>query len=112
MRQRCPQRSLPDCSPISEAQFAFFYQYKTQLLTIYDSGQILLFLQVLNRHLRSVPDLEHANLLEKCRTAYHIGGIFNNYLLWIERRMQDSPQDMAAAAARILPQGFTPFLLR
>ena len=44
--------------------------------------------------------------------AYHIGGIFNNYLLWIERRMQDSPQDMAAAAARILPQGFTPFLLR
>ena len=72
-------------------------------------GQILLFLQVLNRHLRSVPDLEHANLLEKCRTAYHIGGIFNNYLLWLERRMQDSPQDMAAAAARILPQGFTPF---
>ena len=107
-----PAAQFAGLQPYLEAQFAFFYQYKTQLLTIYDSGQILLFLQVLNRHLRSVPDLEHTDLLEKCRTAYHIGGIFNNYLLWLERRMQDSPQDMAAAAARILPQGFTPFLLR
>ena len=95
-----------------EAQFAYFYQYRKQLLVIYDSGQILLFLQVLNRHLHSVPDLEQAPLVEKCRTAYHIGGIFNSYLLWLERRMQDSPQEMARAAAQILPQGFTPFLIR
>ena len=64
-----PAAQFAGLQPYSEAQFAFFYQYKTQLLTIYDSGQILLFLQVLNRHLRSVPDLEHANLLEKCRTG-------------------------------------------
>lgn len=95
-----------------ENMFRYFVSYRSELLLIYDNGLSSILLNVLNQYLGIAGCNKDNFMLEQYKTAYHIGGIFNYYLLWFSRRMIDSPEEMVKSIIEIFPKDFKPFLLR
>lgn len=51
-------------------------------------------------------------LAEQYRVSFYIGGIFNHFLMWFSRGMQESPEQMTAFALSTLPPQFIPYLTK
>lgn len=82
--------------------YTHYYKHKSQMMTIYNSGLSILFLDILKKHLGSGADND-TPVSTKYDIAFHIGGTFNQFLLWFSRDMEDSPEEMAAYTLAILP---------
>lgn len=82
--------------------FSHYRKHKEQMLTIYRNGQFHLFLNILKKHLgRSDEHAETSHV--QYNVAFHIGGTFNHFLLWLSRDMTDSPEEMADHTLSVLP---------
>lgn len=95
-----------------ENMFRYFENYRSELLLIYDNGLSSILLNVLNQYLGMTDYDKEIFILEQYKSAYHIEGIFNYFLVWFSRRMKDSPKEMAKNIIEIFPIDFKPFLLR
>lgn len=83
--------------------YRHYDKHKKQMLTIYQNNLSILFLNVLEEYLGT-----DSHTCESATTqydiAFHIGGTFNQFMLWFSRDMKDSPEEMAAYTLRILPE--------
>lgn len=84
--------------------YKHYYNHKEQMLTIYKNGLSFLFLDVLTKNL-SAYETENRNPDMQYNIAFHIGGTFNHFLLWLSRDMADTPEEMAAHTLAVLPKG-------
>lgn len=83
--------------------YEHYFRHKEKMLTIYRNGLSYLFLDVLKKYLGSSDDAGEA-LDVQYNIAFHIGGTFNHFLLWLSRDMADSPEEMAAHTLAVLPR--------
>lgn len=83
--------------------YEHYYHHKRQMLTIYKNGLSHLFLDVLKK---SLGPSEHSDISLDIQynIAFHIGGTFNHFLLWLSRNMADSPEEMAKHTLAVLPE--------
>ena len=45
----------------------------------------------------------HATQGQQFKVSYHIGGIFNNMMLWLEHNMEETPEEMVKIAMSYRP---------
>lgn len=84
--------------------YEHYYGHKEQMLTIYkNSGLSFLFYDVLKKKL-GAKEAENHTIDMKFNVAFHIGGTFNHFLLWLSRDMTDTPEEMANYTLAVLPK--------
>ena len=85
--------------------YEHYYNHKKQMMTIYKSGQAQLLLEVLKKYLVSDRHTDKTTK-DQYSIAFHIGGTFNQFLLWFSRNMEDSPADMAKYTLSLVPDTY------
>lgn len=83
--------------------YKHYYKHKKQMLTIYQNGLSILFLDVLKKYL-GAEEHKDEQVTEQYAIAFHIGGTFNHFMLWFSRDMIDSPEIMAKHTLTVLPE--------
>lgn len=91
--------------------FAHYLTYKKQMLVIYNAGLSIVLLKVLEKYFHAQIDASQS-LTEQYKVSFYIGGIFNHFLMWFSRDMQESPEEMTAYALLVLPPQFVPYLTK
>ena len=91
--------------------FRHFLNYRKQMLVIYHAGLSIILLKVLEKYFHSQIDIDKP-LLEQYKVYFYIGGIFNHFLMWFSRGMQESPEEMTEYAFLVLPSQFVPYLTK
>lgn len=95
-----------DFTAYLDTMFATFFDKKEELLLIHGAGLSFLLRNVLMERFRfaEIPSAE------QFRASYHIGGIYNNLLLWFDHGMQETPAEMVEMALKYSPKkAFTLF---
>lgn len=82
--------------------YQHYYNHKHQMLTIYRNGQSYLFLDILKKYL-GLAQQGTENTDVQYNIAFHIGGTFNHFLLWLSRDMADTPEEMADHTLAVIP---------
>ncbi|NCB94286.1 MAG: TetR/AcrR family transcriptional regulator [Clostridia bacterium] len=85
--------------------FSTFFNYKEDLLIIHKADLSHLYIVVLNKWFQFHPSSATISNAKQFEIAYHIGGIYNNTLLWLEHEMQETPEEMANMALSLRPVG-------
>ena len=90
--------------------FETFYSRKEGILLIHDAGLSFLLLDVLNDHFHFETIAKKSSKAQQFKASYHIGGIYNNLLLWFSHRMNETPAEMTQIALSYRPENsFTLF---
>lgn len=97
------KKQKPDFKEHLVNVYKHYYSHKEQMLTIYKNGLSFLFLDILKRNL-STDKAETETLDMRYNIAFHIGGTFNHFLLWLSRDMKDTPEEMAGHTLAVLPK--------
>lgn len=79
--------------------FGTFYSHKSELISIHKAGLSFLLLDVFVRHFLFKKITTESTLKEQYELSYHLGGIYNNMLLWFSHEMAESPEEMTEIAA-------------
>lgn len=87
------------------AIFTTLYRHKGELLAIHRAGQSHLMLGVLNRRFRFGAHVEGMPLARRYETAYAVGGIYNDLVLWFDRGMAETPEQMVRIALTFKGEG-------
>ena len=91
--------------------FRHYLNYRKQMLVIYHAGLSMVLLKVLEKYFHSQIDTDKP-LVEQYKISFYIGGIFNHFLMWFSRGMQESPEEMTEYALLVLPPQFIPYLAK
>lgn len=83
--------------------YRHYYSHRQHMLTIYRCGLSHLFLEVLKKYLGTA-DRGAVNADMQYNIAFHVGGTFNHFLLWLSRDMADPPEKMAEHTLDVLPK--------
>lgn len=85
--------------------FRTFYGHRDDLLLIHRNSLSHLLLDVLNEGFRFDEIEASADRNRQFEAAYHIGGIYNDMLLWMRHGMEETPEQMTASALSFHPEG-------
>lgn len=85
--------------------YEHYYKHRKQMLTIYRNGLSVLFLEVLKKYLGAENHKNEQTSLQY-HIAFHIGGTFNQFMLWFSRDMKDTPETMAEYTLAVLPRNY------
>lgn len=85
--------------------YKHYHKHKKQMMLIYRSGLSVLFLDVLKNYLGKEAHKEKS-VQKQYDIAFHIGGTFNQFMMWFSRDMKDSPEAMAKYTLAILPENY------
>lgn len=85
--------------------FRTFREHREDLLLIHGNGLSHLLLDVLNEGFRFDEIEASADRNRQYEAAYHIGGIYNDLLLWMRHGMEETPEQMTASALSFRPEG-------
>ena len=108
--ENCEDTEMNSLPSYLDSLFRHFYQYRAQLVLIYQNALFYLALEVFNKTFESrQPDRFHSKR-ERYDLYYHIGGIYNFFVLWLSRGMADPPGEVAEIAAAMFPPGAKPKL--
>ncbi|MGN0363241.1 MAG: TetR/AcrR family transcriptional regulator [Bilifractor sp.] len=85
--------------------FTTFYSHRKALLLIHRNGLSYIMLEVFNECFQfgEIPD--EVGSLKKFEVAYHIGGIYNDTLLWLSHGMKETPEQMTEITLSFRPEG-------
>ena len=83
--------------------FDTFYSHKNALLAIHKAGLSLQLSEILMKHFHFDEIELHAPLIQQFKASYHIGGIYNNMLLWFSHDMKETPSEMTRIAMSYKP---------
>lgn len=92
--------------------FKHFYYYKNELLLIYKSGLSYILLNVLNNRFNEIYNLKEINPELQYKLYYHIGGIYNNYILWFSHDMKETPEQLVDIIYSANKSSLTPYLFK
>ena len=87
-----------------QTMFETFYSRSEELLCIHDAGMSFLLLDVLNERFHFGNIVEKASKAQQFKASYHIGGIYNNLLLWFSHRMSETPAEMTKITLSYRPE--------
>lgn len=79
-------------------RFETLYAHKEDLLNLHRAGLSHLLLDVLMERFQHREMTVPEPIEEQFRTSYHLGGIYNNMLLWFSHGMAESPEKMTEMA--------------
>ncbi|WP_147566842.1 TetR/AcrR family transcriptional regulator [Clostridium tyrobutyricum] len=88
--------------------FSYYYRLKKELILIYKTGLAHIILESFNETFAKI----HSDITTESRyaTYYHTGGIYNNFLLWFEGGMKESPLEMTKIVLSYYPAGSRPYM--
>lgn len=87
-----------------QTRFETLYAHREELLCLHRAGlSHLLFGVLTERYLRRM-GTENDPVKEQFRISYHLGGIYNNVLLWLSHGMAESPEQMTEIAMGYRPE--------
>ena len=88
--------------------FSHYYSYKDELLLIHNADVTHIFLETFNETFSAI----RADTTKEQRyaTYYHTGGIYNNFLLWFEGGMAETPKEMTEITCSFYPPNLRPYL--
>lgn len=92
--------------------FKHFYYYKDELLLMNKNGLTHIFLNVLNNYFNKIYNLAQTSLEMQYELYYHIGGIYNDYMLWFSHDMKETPEELADIVYSSIKEGLTPYLYK
>ena len=92
--------------------FKHFYYYKSELLLINKNELSYLLLNVLNNKFNEIYNLNETDLGQQYKLYYHIGGIYNNYILWFSHDMRETPEELANLIYSTNKVALTPYLFK
>ncbi|MDO5389435.1 MAG: TetR-like C-terminal domain-containing protein, partial [Clostridia bacterium] len=101
----------PDLKTYLLKMFTHYMNYKEQMLIIYNAGLSMILLNVLKKYFHSQININKP-LTEQYKVSFYIGGIFNHFMMWFSRGMQESPEEMTEYALLSLPPNFVPYLTK
>ena len=78
--------------------FRTFYAHKDDLVRIHKAGLSSCLLAVLSDRFQFARIAESTDTAEQFRLAYHLGGIYNNMLLWFSHGLLETPEEMTQIA--------------
>lgn len=90
--------------------FNHFYRYKSTLLLIYRDDLSYLLLEVLNNIFEQRQLLKLKNKKDRYRIYYHIGGIYNFFILWFSHYMEETPDELTKITVEMFPKDAKPVL--
>lgn len=99
-----------DIKTYLQRMFTYFLQCKKQLLLLHQQELSHLLLDSLNETFTELTLNSSFDTLFS--VYYHTGGIFNSFKLWFDFDMQETPERMAAMSVKLLPDDFSPMLMK
>lgn len=84
--------------------FETFYTHKDALLAIHREGLSVLLFDVLMKYFNFSEIEMSAPPIQQFAASYHLGGIYNNILLWFSHAMKETPKEMTRIALSFRPQ--------
>lgn len=91
--------------------FTNFLKYKKELLLLDRLSLSHLLLDEMNARIVPLCD-STMDPVQRLYCNYHIGGVFNSFRYWLREGMTIPPQMLARQCVAILPEDFSPRLLR
>jgi AcrR family transcriptional regulator len=85
--------------------FRTFSEHQKDLMRIHQNGLSYLLLDVLNTCFRFDEMATSAARSRQYEAAYHIGGIYNDLLLWMNHQMAETPEEMTEIVLAFHPKG-------
>ena len=102
-RQVFAEKQSMDFTLYLLTMFQTFYRHKEDLLLLHGEGLSIYLLDVLMKHFRFEEIANGASIEQQYRASYHLGGIYNNMLLWFSHGMTEPPKEMARVAMTYRP---------
>ncbi|MDR2493399.1 MAG: TetR/AcrR family transcriptional regulator [Coriobacteriales bacterium] len=90
--------------------FCYFFRHKRELLLIHKNGLSYLILETLNKAFKEHGG-ESLDVEAQFKAYFHIGGIYNTYLLWFSHDMRETPEELTRISLAQLPSHAKPTLL-
>ncbi len=81
-----------------------FYAHKADLVLLHKAGLSYHLLRVLMIRFHFDDISSSGSEQNQFAASYHIGGIFNNMLLWFSHDMKETPQEMTDIAISYRPE--------
>ena len=79
-------------------RFETLYAHREDLLNLHRAGLSHLLLDVLMERFHFDEIEKNASPEEQFKTSYHLGGLYNNMLLWFAHEMAEGPEQMTDIA--------------
>jgi AcrR family transcriptional regulator len=89
--------------------FKHFYKYKRELLLVHKNGLSYIILETLNQTYEE-NRAESLAAEEQYGIYFHIGGIYNTYILWFSHDMRETPEELTRISLAQLPTHAKPTL--
>lgn len=102
-RDRFRTLETPDYQLYLVVMFKTFTSYKEDLLAIHRAGQSWILRDAIEEAFGFSQLAESSPLQQQFKASYHIGGIFNNLLLWFDHDMAETPEQMTRIAMSFRP---------
>ncbi|MBF4803742.1 hypothetical protein [Lancefieldella rimae] len=90
--------------------FKTYVEHREDFLAIHRQGQSWMLRDAIEEAFGFSEMVAHATQGQQFKVSYHIGGIFNNMMLWFEHNMEETPEEMVKIAMSYRPVGAMMFL--
>ena len=90
--------------------FKTYVEHREDFLAIHRQGQSWMLRDAIEEAFGFSEMVAHATQGQQFKVSYHIGGIFNNMMLWFEHNMEETPEEMVKIAMSYRPAGAMMFL--
>lgn len=91
--------------------FTSFLRRKKELILLDRLSLSYLLLEELNARTDGAAR-EQMDAVQRLYCNYHIGGVFNSFRYWLRENMTIPPEELARQCVAILPEDFSPRLMR
>ena len=85
--------------------FKTYVEHREDFLAIHRQGQSWMLRDAIEEAFGFSEMVAHATQGQQFKVSYHIGGIFNNMMLWFEHNMEETPEEMVKIAMSYRPAG-------
>lgn len=89
------------------SMFATLKRYEREISLLKKNNLTYLFLESLNECFITSTDLAD---IDQYKLRYHLGGLFNCFIYWMEAEIHKSPREMAIIVACALPIDYMPIM--
>ena len=85
--------------------FKTYAEHREDFLAIHRQGQSWMLRDAIEEVFGFSEMVAHATQGQQFKVSYHIGGIFNNMMLWFEHNMEETPEEMVKISMSYRPAG-------
>lgn len=94
------------------ALFKTFERNEAVFKTLFENNLGDLLLDSIQHSFDLISNVNEASNEERYHLSFHVGGIYNFVKQWVQRGMQDTPEQLTEYATSLFPADFKPIRLR